>query len=476
MYEFLKIFRLVFESTILIYVVCIISSYLALSIISAIALRKYMKKSSYAKYDEIISSPFAPSISLIAPAYNESVTIVDNIRALMSLFYHDFEVVVVNDGSKDETLKKVIEAYDLEKVDYAHHYYLPCQKIRGVYKSKNKSFANLLVVDKENGGKADALNSGINISNKDFFVAIDVDSIIESDAILKLVKPFLEEKTHRVIATGGSVRVANSCIIEDGQIREVRVPSNFWARFQVLEYTRAFLMGRIGWSELDGLLLISGALGLFDKEIAIACGGYFAQTVGEDMELVVRMRRYMAEKKLKYKIKYVPDPLCWTEVPTSLKVLGGQRNRWTRGTIETLFLHKKVFFNPRYGSMGMLGYPYWFFFEWLAPIFEFLGILYFVFTALIGAPNWNFFFFLLVFIYTFAVSLSTAAILFEEKTFHRYEKKRDLAYLMTNILLEPFVYHPLVLWWGIKGNFDFFIKKKTGWGKMVRQGFAKKTT
>lgn len=474
MYEIFKIARIVLENIILIYVVCIVFSYLFLSLISAYSLRKYMKKRSYTNYNEIISSPFAPSISIIAPAYNESVTIVENIRALLSLFYHDFEVIVVNDGSKDKTLDKAIGAYDLEKVNYAHHNYIPCQEIRGIYKSKNKSFANLLVVDKENGGKADALNAGINISNKDYFVAIDVDSIIESDALLKLVKPFLEEKKRRVIATGGSIRVANSCVIEGGQIRKVKVPSNFWARFQVLEYTRAFLMGRMAWSELDGLLLISGALGLFDKEIAIASGGYFHQTVGEDMEIVVRMRRYMAERKLKYRVNYIPDPLCWTEVPTSLKVLGRQRNRWTRGTIETLFLHKRLFFNPRYKNMGLLGYPYWFFFEWLAPIFEFFGILYFILIALLGAPNWNFFFFLLIFIYSFAVSLSTAAILFEEKTFHRYEKKRGILLLLLNVIIEPFIYHPLVLWWGIKGNFDFFIMKKTGWGKMVRKGFSKK--
>ncbi len=474
MYEVFRIIRIVLENIILVYVVCIVSSYLILSLISAFALRKYMKKKTYTNYDEIISSPFAPSISIIAPAYNESVTIVDNIRALMSLFYHDFEVIVVNDGSKDTTLEKAIEAYDLEKVNYAYDYYIECSQIRGVYKSRNKSFSNLLVVDKENGGKADALNAGINISGKDYFVAIDVDSIIESDALLKLVKPFLEEKSRRIIATGGSIRVANSCIIEDGQIREVRVPKNFWARFQVLEYTRAFLMGRIAWSELDGLLLISGALGLFDKEIAIACGGYYAKTVGEDMELVVRMRGYMAENKLKYKVSYIPDPLCWTEVPTNLKILGRQRNRWTRGTIETLFLHKKVFFNPRYGSMGLLGYPYWFFFEWLAPVFEFFGILYFIVIALLGAPNWSFFLFLLIFVYTFAVSLSTAAILFEEKTFHRYEKKRDIFKLLLNAVLEPFLYHPLVLWWGVKGNYDFFIMQKKGWGKMVRKGFTKK--
>jgi len=419
----------------------------------------------------ILSSPFAPSISIIAPAFNEERTIIDNIRALLSLFYHDFEVIIVNDGSTDKSLERVIEAYDLEMVDFAVNYQIPTQQVRGVYKSRNKSFSNLIVVDKENGGKADALNAGINISNNDYFVSIDVDSIISSDALLKLAKPFLEEKEKRIIATGGVIRIANSCVINGGQLDMIRLPKEFLARFQVLEYTRAFLMGRMAWSRMNGLLLISGALGLFDKEIAVKCGGYYAPTVGEDMELVVRMRRFMSEEDKKYKVAYVPDPLCWTEVPTTLNVLGRQRNRWIRGTIDTLRIHRRLFFNPRYGLMGMLSYPYWFFFEWLAPLVEIVGILYFLIIALFGSPSWPFFFIMLGFVYFYAVTYSTYAILYEELTFHKYERKWDVLRLFLYAWLEPLIYHPLILWWAIRGNFDYFIAGKKGWGRMERKGF-----
>lgn len=191
-------------------------------------------------------------------------------------------------------------------------------------------------------------------------LCIDVDCIVQEDALLKLAKPYLEEK-YQVIATGGVVRIANSCKVEDGKLVEVNMPKNLWPRFQVLEYIRAFLMGRMAWSRLNGLLIISGAMGLFDKNIVIKVGGYDDSTVGEDMELVVRMRRYMYEQDRRFKVVYIPDPLCWTEAPGDLQILGRQRNRWTRGTIETLWMHKDLFFNPRYGILGMLSYPYWFF-------------------------------------------------------------------------------------------------------------------
>lgn len=476
MYEIVKIIRIIFENLILVYAICIMMSYVILSVISAIMLKRYMKTQSYTDYNQIISSPFAPGISVIAPAFNESVTIVENIRALLSLFYHDFELIIVNDGSADDTLEKAILAYDLEKVDYAVSYYIPCKKVRGVYKSKNKSFSNLLVVDKENGGKSDALNAGMNISSKDYFVAIDVDSIIESDALLRLIKHFLDEKDKKIIAVGGSIRIANSCTITDGQIVEVKVPRNFLARFQVIEYTRAFLMGRIAWSKLNGLLLISGALGLFDRKIAIECGGYYTKTVGEDMELVVRMRRYMVEKRLPYRVLSIPDPVLWTEVPTSLKILGRQRTRWTRGTIETLFRHKSIFFNPRYKAMGMLGYPYYFFFEWLAPLIEFSGLMYFFLIALLGDPNWDFFFIILAFVYGFAILFSVTSLLFEQETFHKYKTNRQMFLLFINALIEPFVFHPFVVWWGLRGNYEYFIQRKSGWGQMKRTGFRKENT
>jgi poly-beta-1,6-N-acetyl-D-glucosamine synthase len=428
------------------------------------------------RYDAILSSPFAPTISVIAPAYNESVTIVENVKALLALYYPNFEIVIINDGSKDNTLEKVISAFDLELVPYVVDYKIPCAEIIGIYKSKKKSFNNLTIINKVNGGKADALNAGINVSKGEYFVAIDVDSIIDPYALQKLVKPFLEETDRRVIATGGVIRIANSCIIKDGQLIEINVPDKFLARCQVIEYNRAFLMGRLAWSRMDGLLLISGALGLFDKEIVINCCGYFSKTVGEDMELVVRMRKYMTENNQKYRVVYIPDPLCWTEAPTSYKILGRQRNRWTRGTIDTLFVHWNIFFNPKYGFMGLISHPFWVFFEWLAPIIEFIGLAYFALIAFLGQPNWPFFFVLLFFVYFFSIVFSTYAILYDHLAFHRYKKRRMIIKLIITAWIEPFLFHPFVVFWALRGNFDYFIRKKSGWGQMTRTGFETKKT
>lgn len=462
------------NNSVFILTVIIFGTYLTLMIFSAVSLRKYLRKNSYVDYNSIITSPIAPTLSVIAPAYNESATIIDNIRTLLSLYYNNFEIVVVNDGSTDDSMEKIIEAYELEKVNYYFDYRLPCERIRGVYKSKNRSFKKLVVVDKRNGGKADALNAGLNVTKNDLVVSIDADSIMEQDALLKLVKPFLEEKEKKVIGAGGVIRIANSCEISGGHIKKIHLPEKWLPRAQVMEYTRAFLLGRMAWSELDGLLLISGALGMFNREIVIQAGGYKTNTVGEDMELVVRIRRYMAEKKEPYRVEYIPDPLCWTEVPSDLKSLARQRSRWTRGTMETLFAHRKLFFNPKYGKLGMLGYPYWLFFEWLAPIVEFLGIMWFTMLAITGRLNLPFFLLLLGFVYFFAVSLSIWSVLFEEITFHKYEKRRDVIKLIITAFLEPFFYHPLTLFMNIKGNIDKLFNKTT-WGKHERQGFSGNT-
>ena len=460
------------EAIILCYAIAIFVVCFLLSILSGIELLKFSNSEKITNYDAILSSPFAPSISIIAPAYNESLTIVENIRALLSLYYPNFEIIIVNDGSKDNTLSKTIEAYELEKVPYVIDYKIECKEILDIYKSKKKAFNNLTIINKINGGKADALNAGINIAKSPYFIAIDVDSIIDPYALQKMVLPFLTETDKRVVATGGVIRIANSCKIKDGQLIEINVPEDLLPRFQVIEYNRAFLLGRLAWSRLDGLLLISGALGLFDKEIAIACGGYFPKTVGEDMEIVVRMRKYMANQKEKYKVVYIPEPLCWTEAPSNLKILGSQRNRWTRGTIDTLFLHKDLFFNPKYGVMGMLSYPYWVFFEWLAPIFEASGIFYFILTAIFGHPNWPFFSVMLLFIYFFSVSFSTYAILFDHLVFHRYRKRSMIFKLLITSWIEPFSYHPMVTYWALRGNWDYFVRKKKAWGNMTRQGFS----
>lgn len=447
-------------------------SYLLLGIHSALALRKYLRKNSYVNYNTLVLSPLSPKITIIAPAYNESKTIIDNVRTLLSLYYNNFEVVIVNDGSTDNTFEKIRESYDLVRVNYYFDYRIPCERIRGVYKSKDPAYNRLTVIDKNNGGKADSLNAGINISRSNLIVTIDADSIIEADSILKLVKPFLEEKDKKVIGTGGVIRIVNSCDVERGHIRQIELPRKFLPRLQVLDYTRAFLLGRMAWSHLDGLMLISGAMGMFDRETVIRAGGYNTKTVGEDMELVLRMRRYMAEHDENYEVTYIPDPLCWTEVPSDLKSMRKQRTRWTRGLIESLWSHRKMMFNRRYGRLGLLGYPYWLLFEWAAPLIAFAGFVYTIFLVITGSLNLPFFILLFIFVYTFAVSLSTWAILFEEITFHKYRRKRDVLRLLGTAMLEPFFY-PVHTYFAVRGNLQV-LRGKKGWGKAERSGFQDK--
>lgn len=455
----------------LFYTLFLLAGYVFIGLYSIGGVKKYLHKNSFTSYRLLAASSQTPGISVLAPAYNEEANIIENVRSLLSIHYNNLEVIVINDGSKDDSMTKLLEVYELYKTDFFVNEQIPTKNVRGVYRSRNPIYSKLIVVDKENGGKADALNLGINIAAYDYVVCIDVDCILEQDALLKLVKPFLESPHKRVIATGGVVRIANGCEISNGRLLKVNLPDQFLPRVQTLEYIRAFLLGRMAWSRLGGLMLISGAFGAFDKEIVIKCGGYNPKTVGEDMELIVRMRRYMEERKLPYKVAFIPDPLCWTEVPSTFKILGRQRNRWTRGTIETLKFHRIMFFNPDYGLMGMLSYPYWFLFEFLAPLAEFAGFIIFLFLALSGSLDWHFFFSLFGLIYSFGVLYSIFAILMEVFTYNQYKRSKDILKLLLTAFLEPLIFHPFVVWAAVQGNIDFLRKKKS-WGEMTRKGFS----
>jgi len=455
------------------YAFAAITSYIVLSILSGKETIKYLKKNSFVNYKDILSSTESPSITIIAPAYNESLNIVENVRSLLSNHYVNYNVVIVNDGSKDDSLEKLIKAYDLEKIDYVINEKLKTQPLRaGVFKSNNPAFEKLMVVDKENGGKADALNMGLNISKCDYVACIDVDCLLLEDALQKMIKPFLEVTDSKVIATGGVIRIANSCVIRGGKLIDVNLPKNLLVQSQILEYLRAFLLGRMAWSRLNGLLVISGAFGIFDKKIAIDVGGYDTNTVGEDMEIIVRMRRYMEEQGRKYKVSYIPDPLCWTEAPDTYKIFISQRNRWTRGTIETLKKHRKIGFNPKYGSFGLLSYPYWLIFERLAPIIETVGIIYFTILVALNEVRWEFALTFLFLAYLFSVLFSIVAIYSEELTFHQYKKKGTGLKLVMLSALEPFVLHPFILYAAIRGNIDYYFNKKKKWEEMVRKGLS----
>lgn len=463
----------IIDNFILFYTVIIISAYMILAIISAFALINYFRRNRLTDYSAILSSPLTPGVSVIAPAYNAGKNIVNSVNALLLLHYPEHDVIVVNDGSTDDSLQKLIEIYELEKVNYFIDSRLETKTVKNVYKSHNISYKNLLVIDKEKGGKADALNTGINASSKPYIVSVDVDSIIEPDALLKLIKPFLEETDKKVIASGGVIRLANSCTIENGKVTNVNLPRRMLLRFQVLEYMRTFIMARMAWSKLNGMFILSGTLSMLDREIAIKCGGYYDQTVGEEMELIVRMRRYMSANGKRYKVQYIPETLCWTNCPDTYGTFESQRNRWTRGSIDTLLIHRKIFFNPKYGILGMLSYPFFLLFEWLLPIVETCGICYFLLLAIFGPVNWTFLILLFVFIYLYAVFMSASAIFIEQLAFHRYTKKSDVFRLILTALIEPFTYQLIITLIAISGNFMYFILGKKTWGVMKHRGFAK---
>ena len=456
---------------IFLYSIFLLLSYIMIGFYSIGEMDTYLNKNSFTDYSLLAASQYAPSITILAPAFNEGKTIIENVRSLLSIYYSDLEVVIVNDGSTDNSLELLIEAYELKRVEHFVTYQIPTKEVKAVYKSKNPVFGKLVVIDKVNGGKADALNVGVNFASNDYLLCIDVDCILEHDALLKMIKPFLEQTNKKTIASGGVVRIANSCIVKEGRLLDVKVPKKYLPRMQSLEYIRSFILGRMAWSKLNGLMLISGALGAFDKEIVIKAGGYNHDTVGEDMELVVRMRRYMEEKKIDYNVTYIPDPLCWTEGPESFRVLGRQRNRWARGTYETLKIHRKMFFNPKYHLMGVLSYPYWYFFEFYAPIIEFLGFIFFFLFAVAGLIEWYFFFIYLSLVVLFGYLYSVFGIYMEIITYNKYKRRSEITSLILTALTEPFYYHPFIVWCAMKGYY-YLLTANKGWGEMTRVGFT----
>ena len=414
----------------------------------------------------LLRSPLTPPISVLAPAFNEEANVVDNVRSLLMLDYPLFEVILVNDGSSDRTLGRLVDAFDLRPSARSFERALPCKKIRGIYESP--TYSNLVVVDKQNGGKADALNAGLNLSLYPIFCAIDADSILESDALLRLVRPFVDAPGV-TIAAGGVVRVANGCEIHGGRVHQVKLPRRALPLIQIVEYLRAFLFGRMGWSAGNSLLVISGAFGLFDKRAAILAGGYATDSVGEDMELVVRMHRYRRERRQPYQIGFVPDPICWTEVPASFRVLRRQRTRWHRGLIDTLVRHRAMIGRPRYGTVGMISLPGFLMFEMLSPLIELSGyILLPVMWALgILSLSGAWIFFVLAIMYM--VLVSALAVLLEDVAFRRYPSVLDLGRLLIGAVLENFGFRQLTVWWRVRAFWEYF-RGDLSWGAMERKG------
>jgi cellulose synthase/poly-beta-1,6-N-acetylglucosamine synthase-like glycosyltransferase len=447
--------------------------YIFLSLLSYWAIIKHLKHQKYLEEDVLLRSNYILGVSVVAPAFNEGVNIVYNVKSLLSLTYPKFEIIIVNDGSSDDTLEKLIAEFDLVKIDFYYQEKIETQPVRGHYKSKNPVYSKLLVVDKINGkSKADASNAGINSSQYPLFLCTDVDCILKNNTILKLAKPFMESET-RVIATGAGIRISNSCDIKEGFLFKVHYPKEWYPRFQELEYVRSFLFGRMAWSQLNGLLLVSGGLGMFDKDIVIKAGGYWHKSLGEDMELVTRMRKYMHDNKEKFLIQYIPESLCWTEVPSTKKVFLRQRIRWARGLVQTLYLHRKMFLNPKYGRTAFLVLPFFFSFEFLVPIIEFLGIITLIISVALGLVDFQYLFAITAIVYLFYLSITIISIFIDEILYKSYANYKELIVLVGVAIIEPLVYHPINVYASLKGYWYFFLQREQKWGVMVRKGYEK---
>jgi cellulose synthase/poly-beta-1,6-N-acetylglucosamine synthase-like glycosyltransferase len=459
--------------------------------------------------DLIDDSDSTKPLTMVVPAYNEEVTIVDSITNLIHCDYPRFEVVVVNDGSKDHTLEVLKQAFRLRRSDLPYREAIGTARVRGMYEATipmPPEVARLIVIDKENAGKADALNAGINASTSPYFVSLDADSILDQRALKELVRVIQEDP--RVIAVGGQVAIANGCVIRNGKVISVGLPSHPLARFQMVEYLRSFTTGRTGLDRLGSVLILSGVFAVFEKDSVIRAGGYLtpfvtskialeyvgarAGTVCEDMEIIVRLHRYARDKLKDRRVAFLPHPVAWTEVPESLESLRKQRGRWYRGLRESLFYHRDMLFRKKYGRIGWFALPAFWLFEYYGPVIELAGYCFFAIFLIVEflfhqpVINWDYARAFLLVSLGWGVLVNVFAVLVGAWRFRYgladrmqrgllpFNRKRDVLILLMYGVIEglPFSFRHLTLWWRLRGLWDAWRGKNT-WEKFARVGFTK---
>jgi cellulose synthase/poly-beta-1,6-N-acetylglucosamine synthase-like glycosyltransferase len=473
---------------------------LILLVLAFIDVRKRLRLKGLEDYEVLENSPYTPPVSILVPAYNEAVTIEASLKSLMALRFPAFEIIVVNDGSKDKTMDTLRRALRLRRRDFPFRAGIATAAVRGLYEATIElppSVKRLVVVDKANGGKADALNAGINASACPYVISMDADSLIDEVALSQIFRLLLERKD--VAAVGGQVVVANGCEIKDGQVLKVGLPKSHLARFQIIEYVRSFTMARTALSRLNGLLIISGVFCIFEKELLIRVGGYLTEhiqsklaheyagrgssTVCEDMEIVVRLHRYIKEKGLGKIIVSLPYPICWTEVPERASDLAKQRGRWFRGFVEIMVYHRAMLFNPRYGMIGLFGWPWLVVYDFLGTFIEAFGYVSLPFLAIFGYLSLKYLWIFLgvSFVYGALISVLSLLVAFWSEPIHHHDTRghtllaemtaRDKAILVLYCILENFGFRQMTITWRLKGMNDY-LRKKKGWEKFDRIGFA----
>jgi len=450
------------------YFVLINTSYLVLIGLAALDFRSYLRGRKTVV--DTLGGELTPGVSVIVPAHNEEAGIVTSVKALLSLRYPGHEVVVVDDGSTDSTFERLRDAFDLVELPREVSQDVPVRaRVLGLHVPRDGR-TRLIVVQKENSGRSEASNVGVNAATEPLVAMIDADSILEPDALLRVAKPFADDPT-RVVATGGAIRPVNGCRVVAGRIVSVGLPQRWMPRIQVVEYLRAFLLGRTGWSRFKGLILISGAFGLYRRDTYVEAGGLDPDSIGEDFELVLRMHRILRDADVDYRVEFVPEPVSWTEVPSTFRVLRNQRRRWHRGLWETLWQYRGMLFRPRYGRIGMVALPYYWAFELMAPLLELYGIVIVPVALLLDVINIPFALLFLAFAYGYALLVTLAAMALEEWAFHRHERWRDLGIALVAAVLENVGYRQLTVWWRLEGWWASLRGKKQVWGVMTRTGF-----
>ena len=449
----------------LIYLLTINTVYLTLNVISFVVLRRHKQRATLSPLSTRFSNLEIP-VSLLIPAYNEEATVVATVRSMLQLNYSHFEIIVVNDGSTDRTLDRMKHAFDLQPFPEVVRRRLATQPIRGVYRSA--TYPELKVIDKENGGKADALNAAINAAQYPLYCALDADGVLRPDSLQYITRPFLDDP--RTVAAGGIIRIANGCDVVNGWVVGTGLPRNPLAVLQVVEYCRAFLFGRLGWNPINGLLVISGAFGVFHKETVIEAGGYRRHTVGEDMELVIRLHRILSRARRPYRIVFAPDPVCWTEVPENVATLRSQRIRWQRGLCESLWLNRDLLFSRRGGSAGWVAFPVALFFECLSPVVEGFGWIYIGGGYAAGYVNLDFALAFVVVNIGFGTLLTVSSLLLDEVAHHTYPRRGQIFVLLLAATLENFGYRQITAYWRLIGIINFIAGTKARWGDMKRTG------
>ena len=423
-------------------------------------------------------SPLTPGVCIIAPAFNEEITIIDNVYSLMQIDYPNYEIIIVNDASTDRTMELLFEEFKLVEVPYDVAMKVPSKPIKRVLKSTDPQFSKLVVVDKEHGGrKSDGSNAGINVCSNKYFVCTDVDCIIEPMALYRMM--WLVINSHEpMIGVSATMLMNNGCVIGDGQVVEAREPSRILPLFQQMEYLRSFLVGKLGWASINALPNISGGFGLFDTDVVVKSGGYDQTSMAEDMDMLLRMVTYMKNSGQDFRVAQVPQVCCWTEGPSTMKSFYRQRTRWARGLFEIISHHRKLFFNFHYGPIGGITLSYIFMFEFIAPVMEIFGFLFMIYLIIIDGVNWEAAAIIFGMIYMFAVLMAVCVLTFDYSTnaVDWYNRKRTYAKLMLAAILEPFIFHPIVTYCSNVGYWNFISSATAVWKPIQRTGVKKAKT